>query len=345
MKNIPSRTFAAGIVAAALLTPTAPRADAVADFYKGKNVTVVVGFSAGGTYTLYARLLARHLPQFLPGGPTFVIQNMPGGGAVKSTNYLYNVSPRDGSVIGMPSDAIALTNALTPSRVKYKAVDFNYIGAAVRVAYAMVLRTDLGIRSFEDLTRKQAVVSSSGGGSVGFLLPKMLQWASDAKIKMVSGYRGSRPQLLAIELGESQGAVFAWTAWKTLKPEWFKSGFIAPIVQFGPTREPDMPNVALGSEVVKTAEQKAFARFMATNAIIGRGFMTPPGVSGDKVKALRDAFDRMVADPGYIADAKKRGAFLSPVRGVEMQAAVAEAMSIDPKLVAKARAAMFPKKK
>jgi len=131
------RAFGMGIVAAALLGSTAPRADAVSDFYKGRTVTVIVGFSAGGTYTLYARLLARHLSQFIPGNPTFVIQNMPGGGAVKSTNYMYNVSPRDGSVIGMPSDAIALTNALTPGRVKYKAADFNYIGAAVRVAYAI----------------------------------------------------------------------------------------------------------------------------------------------------------------------------------------------------------------
>ena len=340
-----SRLLGVSLLSAAVLTAGPARADAVGDFYKGNSVTVIVGFSAGGTYTLYARLLARHLSKQIPGKPGFVVQNMPGGGGTKAANYVYNIAPRNGSVIAMPSDAIALTNALRPSRVKFKATDFRYIGSCVRVAYAMVVRADTGVRSFEDLTRKEVVISASGGGSLGYLLPKMMSWASDAKIKLVTGYRGSRPQLIAIERGESQGAVFAWTAWQTLKPEWFKSGFVAPIVQFGPKREPDMPNVPLGSEVVRTPEQKAIARFMATNSIIGRGFMFPPGVDDDKVQAFREGFDRMVRDAGYITDAKKRGAFLSPSRGVDMQAAVKEAMSIDPKLVAMAREAMFAAKK
>jgi tripartite-type tricarboxylate transporter receptor subunit TctC len=345
MANRFLRTFGGVFLSATLLTAGTARADGVGDFYKGKNITVIVGFSAGGTYTLYARLLARHLSKQIPGKPSFVVQNMPGGGGTKATNYVYNIAPKNGSVISMPSDAIALTNALRPSRVKFKATDFRYIGSCVRVAYAMVVRADTGVRSFEDLTKKQVIISASGGGSLGYLLPKMLSWASDAKIKLVTGYRGSRPQLIAIERGESQGAVFAWTAWQTLKPEWFKSGFVAPIVQFGPTREPDMPNVPLGSEVVKTPEQKAIARFMATNSIIGRGFMFPPGVDDDKVQAFRDGFDRMVRDTAYISDARKRGAFLSPSRGVDMQAAVNQAMSIDSDLVAQARKAMFGDKK
>lgn len=350
MANRFSQTFGAVGLLAALLTSTGltsatARADAVGDFYKGNTVTVIVGFSAGGTYTLYARLLARHLSKHIPGKPKFVVQNMPGGGGTKAANYVYNIAPRNGSVIAMPSDAIALTNALRPSRVKFKATEFRYIGSSVGVSYAMVVRTDTGVRSFKDLTKKQVVISASGGGSLGYLLPKMMLWASDAKIKLVTGYRGSRPQLIAIERGESQGAVFAWTAWQTLKPEWFKSGFVAPIIQFGPKREPDMQNVPLGAEVVKTPAQQAIARFMATNSIIGRGFMFPPGVDDDKVTAFRDGFDRMVVDPGYVADAKKRGAFLRPARGVDMQAAVNQAMSTDPKLIAMARKAMFGKKK
>jgi tripartite-type tricarboxylate transporter receptor subunit TctC len=338
---------AIGIAAAAIAVSSAgvARADAVADFYKGKSITVIVGFSAGGTYTLYARLLARHLSKHIPGAPKFVVQNMPGGGGIKSTNFAYNISPRDGSVIAMPSDAIALTNVLTPERVKYDANEFRYIGSCVQTAYVMVARSDTGVRNFEDLTKKQVILSASGGGSMGFLMPKMLQWASDAKIKLVAGYRGSRPQLIAIERGESHGAVFAWTAWKTLKPEWFKSGFLTPIVQFGPKREPDMPNVPLGSEVVKTAAQKTFARFMATNSIIGRGFMFPPKVPADRVAAVRAAFDRMVVDPDYIADAKKRGAFMNPARGIDVQAAVADAMKTDRAIIASAKAVMFPKKK
>jgi len=329
-------------VAAVTAAAAAPcSADTLEEFYKGKTVQIVIGFAPGGAYDLYAQLLSRHLPKFMPGKPTLIVQHMPGGGGVKGTNYLYNVAARDGSVLGMPYDAVALMNVLTPHKVKYKATEFQWIGSALQVAYALVVRNDSGATSFDALTRREAIIGTSGKGSLGFVFPSMLKWATPAKIKLVLGYRGSSETLLAMERGEIQGTVLAWASLKTLKGDWFKNGFARPIVQFGTKKEADLPDVPLAVDLATTADAKAVAKAVGSVSLVGRSFVLPPKVSADKLAMMRRAFDRMVKDPEFIAEAKARHGDLSPVSGAEVQEAVAEAMKLDPVLAAKARQAVL----
>ena len=338
-----SRIALGAAVAAVTAAAAAPcGADTLEEFYKGKTVQIVIGFAPGGAYDLYAQLLSRHLPKFMPGRPTLIVQHMPGGGGVKGTNYIYNVAPRDGSVLGMPYDAVALMNVLTPHKVKYKATEFQWIGSALQVAYALVVRNDSGVTSFDVLTRREAIVGTSGKGSLGFVFPSMLKWATPAKIKLVLGYRGSSETLLAMERGEIQGTVLAWASLKTLKGDWFKKdGFARPIVQFGTKKEADLPDVPLAVDLATTADARAVAKAVGSVSLVGRSFVLPPKVSADKLAMMRSAFDRMVKDPEFIADAKARHGDLSPVSGAEVQEAVAEAMKLDPALAAKARQAVL----
>lgn len=338
-----SRLILAAGIAAGFNAAGAPvRADTLTDFYKGKTLTIVIGFAPGGAYDLYAQLLSRHMPKFIPGKPSMIVQHMPGGGGVKGTNYIYNVAARDGSVLGMPFDAVALMNVLTPHKVKYKATEFQWIGSALQVAYALVLRTDTGIASFAELTKRQAIVGTSGKGSLGFVFPSMLGWATPAKIKLVLGYRGSSETLLAMERGEIQGTVLAWASLKTLKGDWFrKDGFARPIVQFGTKKEADLPDVPLAIDLATSTEAKAVAKAVGSVSLVGRSFVLPPKVSADKLAMMRTAFERMVRDPEFIAEAKARHGDLNPVSGAEVQEVVAEAMKLDPKLAIKARQAVL----
>ena len=314
-----------------------------ADYYKGKKVTVIVAFGAGGAYGLYTQLMAKHLPRFLPGNPTIVPQYMPGAGGIKASNYVYNVAARNGLVMSSLSDSVVITAVLRPEKIKYKANEFTWIGAPVRMNNVLAMRRDSGLTSFDAITKKEAVLAATGLGSQATILPKMLAWLSPAKIKVVTGYKGSRGMLGAMERKEVEGMSLAWTSWKTLKGNWFKDGSAVPIVQFGLIPEKDLPNIPLALNLARTAEEKAIVKFMSSTSQIGRSVQFPPKVPADRIAAVRAAFDKMVKDPAYISDVTRRKAFLNPASGAVIQRAVAEAMKFDPALAAKARRGIFGK--
>lgn len=314
-----------------------------ADYYKGRTVTVIVAFGAGGAYGLYTQLMAKHLPRFLPGNPTIIPQYMPGAGGIKASNYVYNVAVRNGSVMASLSDSLVITAVLRPERVKYDANKFTWIGAPVRMNNVLAMRSDTGLKNFDAITKKEAVLAATGLGSQATILPKMLAWLSPAKIKVVTGYKGSRGMLGAMERKEVQGMSLAWTSWKTLKGDWFKEGFAVPIVQFGLSSETDLRNVPLALDLARTPDEKAIVEFMSSTSQIGRSVLFPPTVPEDRIAAVRTAFDKMVKDPAYISDVTGRRAFLNPASGAEIQKAVAKAMAFDPALAVKARRGIFGK--
>lgn len=337
----------AGAVGAALILATmsaaAPaRADAVTDFYKGKTITVIVSFGAGGAYGLYTQLLARHLPKFIPGNPAIVPNYMPGAGGIKATNYLYNVAAKDGSVIGIPPDTLVLSNVLTPDKVKYKSSDFRWIGAVVRANNVLVMRSDAA-KTMDDIASKHTIVGGAGPGSPSIMMPLLLKWMTGGDMKVVAGYKGSGDIMIAIERGELQGAVFGWTSWKSLRGNWLKSGWAVPIVQFGVEKEADLPNIPLAHEIARTPEARKVVAFMSSSGAIGRSYVMPPKAPDDRLAALRTAFDRMVKDPEFLADAGKRKAEVIPATGAWVQEKVADAMKIDDSLAATARKAVFGK--
>lgn len=318
------------------------QADEIADFYKDKQVSVIVPFGAGGGYALYTQILTRHFPKYLPGSPTMVPQYMPGAGGIKAANYVYNVAPKDGSVISMVSDSVVLASVISPKNVKYKVNEFTWIGAMERVNNILAIRKDTGIRSVADLKKTEAVMGSSGRGSPTFLLPSLVRWMEPgAKVKIVQGYKGINPMFKALEQGEINGMTVSWGAWKSLRGKWFTDGYVHAIVQFGVKREKDFPDVPLALELANTPEEKSVARFMASNAEVGRSWVVPPKVPGARVAALRKAFDAMVKDEAFIAESLKNKVMLSPASGQEVQDAVKEASAVDDKLAELVRSAIF----
>ena len=303
--------------------------DAVEEFYKGRTITSVVPFGPGGGYAIYNQIMARHLGKFIPGNPQIVPQYRPGAGGIVASNYVYNVAPRDGSVMAMVSDAVALAAVIDADKAKYKVNEFIWLGAIERVNNVLAVRSDTGVRALKDMLGTEVAVGGSGAGSPTSLLPALLRWLEPVKIKTIDGYTGINPMFIAIERNEIAGATVSWTIFKTLRKQWFDSGFLTPIVQFGSVKERDLPNVPLSVDLARTAEQRAVARFMASNVDVGRSFILPPGAPTERVQALRAAFDRMVKDPAFVEEITKAGFQLSPASGLEVQQAVSQATKLD----------------
>lgn len=322
----------AGLALSCLVMPAGVQAETVEEFYKGRTITAIVPFGPGGGYSIYTQIAARHLPKFIPGNPTVVAQHMPGAGGIVASNHVFNVARRDGTVMAMVSDSVALASVIDADKIKYKVNDFIWLGAIERVNNVMAVRADTGVKTFEDLASKEIALGASGPGSPTSLLPALLRWMSPAKLKTVEGYPGISQMFAAVERSEVAGMTVSWTIFKSLKGEWFKNGTMIPVVQFGSVKESDLRNVPLANDIARTPEQKAVSRFMASNVDVGRSFILPPQVPADRVAALRAAFDRMVADAAFKEEITKAGFELSPATGQQVQDAVAIATRIDDKL-------------
>lgn len=307
-------------------------AEPVEEFYKGKTITSIVPFGPGGGYSIYNQIMARHLGRYIPGQPQIVAQHMPGAGGIVASNHIYNLARRDGTVMAMVSDAVALASVIDADKIKYKVNELVWIGAIERVNNVLAVRADSGVKSFADLRNTEVVVGASGPGSPTSMLPALLRWMQPVKLKTVEGYTGINPMFAALERNEIGGMTVSWTIFKTLRKNWFETGFVVPIVQFGSVREKDLAHVPLANELAGTEEQRAVSRFMASNVDVGRSFILPPGVPAERVAALRTAFDRMVKDKEFVAEIGKAGFELTPATGAEVQAAVAQATKLDERL-------------
>ncbi len=332
MRMSPMRALGLALLLVALPASAALADDAVEKFYKGRTVTSVVPFGPGGGYAIYSQIMARHLGNFIPGNPQIVLQYRPGAGGIVASNYLYNAAPRDGSVMAMVSDAVALASVIDADKIKYKVNEFIWLGAIERVNNVLGVRADTGVREFRDMLEKEVIVGGSGSGSPTSLFPALLRWLEPVKIKTIDGFSGINPIFIAIERNEVAGVTVSWTIFKTLRKQWFDSGFLVPVVQFGSVKEKDLPNVPLAVDLARSPSQKAVARFMASNVDVGRSFIVPPEVPAERVAALRAAFDRMVKDPAFVDDITKAGFELSPATGAEVQDAVAQATKLDAEL-------------
>jgi tripartite-type tricarboxylate transporter receptor subunit TctC len=271
---------------------------------------------------------------------------MPGAGGLKAVNYAYNVMPKQGYHFIEPADSIVVSQLLRPKKIKYNAPEFTWLGGTNQTNTIFVLRTDSGIRHWTDMRTKQAITGNTGPGSSSYMVPRLMSKMLGLKIKFISGYKGSRKTILAMEQGEHQGTGFNWLAWSSIVPHWFKKGeeYAVPLMQLGHFKDPDLPNVPMLGDVVAD-KYKPIVAFMATHGLIGRGLALPPGVPKKLVKPLRASFDKMVSDTAYKAEATKRGLRVIASTGEEIQKMVNEVYkTADPKIVAQAREIIFPKK-
>ena len=336
------------LVAAMALPVPAATAQSAADVYKDRTVTILVGYGAGGTYGQTALLLNAHIGKKIPGNPTVIVQHMPGAGGLKAANYAYNAMPKNGHYILMPPEMSVVSQLLRPDAVKYVTTGFTWLGTVFGANQVMIVRRDTGIRSVDDLTKRELVVASTGAGSPTYLVPAMMNGILGTKFKIVTGYKGSAETTLAVERGESYGMTNSWVSWKKNRGEWFRGGnnsFAVMLSQVGYTKEPDLQHLPLLTELAKNDDDRAAAAMLSTQSVIGRGLAMPPGVPQNLIEPLRDAFWATVTDPVFKADADKRQLPVVPIKGAELQKIIVEALQMSPQAVAKARRYIFPDKK
>jgi tripartite-type tricarboxylate transporter receptor subunit TctC len=308
------------------------------EFYAGKTIRIIVGFGPAGAYALYGQLAARHLGRFIPGNPNIVVVNMPGAGGINALNYLAEVAPRDGTVITVPTQDIALQPLLGRQGVRYDPGKFSYIGrATANVPVHMVWHTT-PIRSFEDVKRHEVVTGADGSGGTQADLPRAQNALLGTRWKVITGYSGDTR--LAMTRGETQAGVIAATLFSGQFKSWLDEGIVRIIVQYADFRHSTFPDVPTILDVAGTEEAKAVFKVLVSVSTIGRFYAAPPGVPGERVATLRKAFTTMVNDPAFKADAENRGADLLPMSGEELAAYVADVVRTQPDIIRKANNAI-----
>ena len=297
-------------------------ADAVSDFYAGKQVTFVVGAGAGGGFGINARIFAKHAAKYFPGKPTIVVQHMQGSGGVKAANYVYNVAPKDGSYIHMPVSSICENQLLRPKGVRFNCADFNWIGSIADIPVEFGIWHTAGVKSIADAKKKKVNIGSPSGHSFLYRVPKMMNNLLGTKFNIIIGYKGSRGVDLAMERGEIDGRATSWDSAQSRKGHWYKEGKIFSIVQVGPKAVPALTKQGVPRliDLVKSEKEKSMVRFLYSFMLIGRAVVAPPGVPKARVAALSAAFDRTMKDPALKADLAKRKMPFNPSTGAQLQA-------------------------
>src|SRR5260221_7979332 len=336
-----------GIIAA--LDNKAARAQAaVAQFYKGRQITVLVGSSAGGGYDIYAGLLSRHRAKHIPGTPAMVVTNMAGAGSNAAAAHLFNVAPRDGAVIGaLQNSAVldALLDALLgdTKRLRHDATKFVYLGSATIDHYVCIARADAVVKSFRDLLTDELIIGASHPGTSTRDFPAMLNNMTGSKIRLVSGYPGTREITLAIEKDEVKGLCgFSWSSLKAQRPNWVASGFIRVLVQEHDKGNPEINNmgVPLAVDFATTAANRRVMDLIYSSETFGRPYMIAPGMPQERVAALRKAFMATMRDAELLADARRLGVVIDPISGEELQALAEKIFATPAAVVERAKQAM-----
>ena len=316
--------------------PLGAEAASMADFYKGKRLKFLIGFGTGGGYNLYSRHVARHMGRHIPGKPKFVAQNMPGAGSILLTNYLYNKAPKDGTVIGMLSQAIPLSQLLKYKGYKADINKFNWIGNASVSNGVLSAWHKTPFKSFEDTKKREMVLPASGGRSTSTIIPRVMNAVLGTKFKIIQGFSGAGQMNLAIERGEVDGrGSNTMASWGATKPDWIKENKLVHLVQMGLKSDPRITHVPLVHTLGATKDDRAVLKILSSLPTMGRPIAAPPGVSKDRVAALRAAFDATMKDKAYIAEAAKLKMELNPMSGEELTKVVAEVMALPQSVVAK----------
>jgi len=301
-------------------------ADTIEDFYKGKTLKVIVGYGPGGGFDAYARLLADHLPSHLPGKPTAILQHMPGAATVKAASYVYTVAPQDGTVLAIPNHALPL-NALLLHEVGdgFDPAKFNWIGRLDYIDVVGVAWHEAGFKSIADAKTRTLIFGATSSGGTSVMTPLALNRLIGTKFKLVQGYKDSSEQYLAMEKGEIQGMGNAiWSQLKRSRPQWIQERKIVPLYQDGYDRAASLPDVPTVPELAANDEDRKVLRLLASTSVVGRAFFTGPGVTSERVTALRAAFTAMTEDPAFRSEAERLNIPLNPLSGERLQAMVAE---------------------
>ena len=301
------------------------------------SITIYVGNTAGGTYDLYARLVSRHLGNFLTGKPTIVVENMPGAGSLRAANFIYNVAPKNGTAMGIISENLAIEQALRNPAVQFDASKLTWVARVGPAAAVHVVWNTAKAQSIDDAKKHDMTVAGTGPGNLAEVIPLLLNPLIGTKFKVIRGYPAANEALLAMERGEVEGASANWMTIKVQKRDLLAQGKLKVILQDLPTRLPDLPDVPALAELGDTPEAKQLTGLYASVGAIGRSFFAPPGVPQPIADQLRTGFMTMMKDPAFQADAQKSSLDLLPAGGDELQTSVAKTLSIPEETIKRAQ--------
>jgi len=322
-------------LAAGLAVPA--QADAVSDFYKDKPVTLIAGYSAGGGFDLYSRILANHLGRHIPGQPKVIVQNMPGAGSARAASHLYNVAAKDGSVIGLIRAPVI--EPLTGTGGAFETTKFTWLGSGSSDLTVCALVGNPQVRTMADALTTQFTLGGLGPGSDEDMYSKVLKKLFGLKIHLVTGYPGGAEMILAVERGEIDGRCgWAYSSIKISKPNWIAEKKVRILNALSLERSPELPDVPAIMEFATTDHQKQILRFVLNAQTLGRPFAAPPGIPADRAAALRKAFDETMADPALLAEMQSRKLDVEPIRWQAMEKVLADLYATPKAIVEETRA-------
>ncbi|MPZ36833.1 MAG: hypothetical protein GEU95_02020 [Rhizobiales bacterium] len=311
---------AAGAIFSAFALAVASPALAQEPNFAGHNVTMIIGFGAGGGYDRWGRIVARHIGKHLPGKPNVVPQNMPGGGSFTAANHIYTVAPKDGSVLGIIARDAPLGPLSGMTGARFDPLKITWVGTPTKETNVCFAHKRAKVQSFEDLLKHELIIGNTGAGTGTYTYPKGLNGLLGTKFKLVSGFKVSTDVLLAMERGEVDGLCESWDSAVGKRPDLFKDGTFKVLFQAGPQVEAEIKAPSIFS-LVKTPEQKQALEYLYAGQGIGRPFVAPE-MPADRVKMLRDAFAATMKDPEFRADAKKSKLDVNPTDGVGLEALI-----------------------
>jgi len=333
-------------LAALVLAFAGARAEPVADFYKGKQVSLIVGYGSGGGYDVYGRLFARHLGRHIPGAPNVIVQNMPGAGSLRSANYLYNIAPKDGSTIGLFARGIAMQPLFDSQGIQFDARKFNWLGstsAEVSVVLASAAKpfksiADAQVNTIEDARRTGGpplVLGGTAEGATGNDIATVVRDALGFNIKLIAGYPDSNALFLAVDRKELDGRFVGLSATSSSHPEWLMpNGGMKKLLQFARvTRHPEFPDVPTARELALNDKSRALIALAELPYRLSRPFAAPPGVPQERAEALQKAFLAVHEDPQYLEEAAKLKIDVSPIGGADVLRAIEDIASAPPEML------------
>lgn len=322
-----------------LAAATPALADPVEDFYKGKTLEMIIPASAGGDYDIRGRLLARHLPRFIPGKPTIVARNMPGGIGIAAANHMTKVAPRDGTSLHIIFQNMPSLQAIATQGVDFDVRKFGWIGNTTNSPNVITAWHTTGIKTIQDAMERELVVGAPGAASTSYIYPAAMNQLAGTKFKIVTGYPGGNDVNLAMEKGEVGGrGSNSWASWKSGHPHWIAEKKIYNLVQIALERAPDLPDIPLMLEMARNDEDRQVLTFLSADMGISRAFVTTPGVPAERLAALRSAFEQLMKDPEFVAEAARAKMDIVPSSGEAAQKIAESMLANTPRVLQRAKA-------
>lgn len=310
------------------LAQSAAIAQPAADFYANRTVSISVGSGAGGATDISARVIAQYLGSHIPGNPTVVVMNMPGGGSVTMSNHVYRSAPKDGSTLGYSLPGVLTAQLLEPRRARYDGREFNWIGSALQYTGIISVMSTAPATTIEQARQTELFIGTTGRGSPAYQFPAIAQALLGLKFKLITGYESSNDVALAMERNEVHGQSSSLEYWAISRPDWLTNGRIAHLLYVGPPNPLGTPGVPYLGDLVTSPEDQAMVDFIEIGSRLGWPLFGPPGMPADRVEVLRQAFENLIADPDFARDFEATvKAPLSPTTGAELAAFVDRALN------------------